>query len=98
AIAGQCLFALLAGGVAQPDDQAGGPSVVARLDSKDVLARPEVLAHIEAVELLPAITAADGDAVDPDGEGVVGGDVELGLRDYPRAGPVDGEGAAEVAR
>src|SRR5262249_23561090 len=97
-IADQNLFALLGWRVAEPDDQSSGPTVVASLDRDDVLAGPEILADVKAVELFPAIPAASGDAVDPDSEGIVSRDVELGLGGDFWAGPVDGKAAAEVAR
>jgi hypothetical protein len=58
----------------------------------------QVLLHVEAEDLLGVVALADLRAVDPDGEGVVRGDVEGALVHHLLHRAVDLEDLAEVAR
>src|SRR5262249_41569319 len=80
--------------VGELDEEPGRPAAAAGLDGQDVLALGGVFGGGEARAGLGGVAGADLDAVEPDAEGPVGGDVELGLFD----GAADVEGAAEVAR
>jgi hypothetical protein len=57
---------LAVGRVAQAHDQAGRAPVVAGLDGDCVLAVDQVALHVEALDPLPVVAAADRGAVDPD--------------------------------
>src|SRR5262249_6861594 len=76
------------------DQQTGGTAVVMGLDGEDILAEAKGFAHVETIDLLPAVAAPDVGAVEPDGEGVVGSDLQLRGRE-PRRVAVDGEATPE---
>src|SRR5207248_2801647 len=69
-----------------------------RLDGYHVRAVYQQLLHVERLDLFPVVALADLLAVDPDGEGVGGGEVEDGFVHGLLHGAVDAEGEAEVAR
>src|SRR5207247_6856961 len=62
--------------VGQAGEKAGRAAEVLGGHRQDIVADAEVGADVEAVTAAAVVAAAHADAVDPDGEAVVGGDLE----------------------